>query len=516
MQNSQRSHFFGFLNRSRRSSTSTTALVLVLTLAAIAMGQWMIPASGFSQDAQPFEPQNTPPRKATPDPYFNPTLKPQKLTPAPTDQSPTSPVTNPPSSAWVAPLTPIPPKPSTSPSTTSPLEKPSNNRPSPSNNTFAVPDGLTRIPVEQPLSEAKPQNVAPPSIIRQRTDDQTTPPVAFPQVSQSDFKSSVDLSQPETEASENRVEPFETGKVLALVGGEPIFVGDMMFEINQMIEQRMPTAPESIKQKARQTLIPNLLPKFVEAKILFQGAAQKLPEEVDLESVIEQAGAEFDKKALPEMMESSGVKSIPEFDAQLRAQGSSLRRLRRSWSIDQLTKIFVGQRIANVAEVTHREMLEQYQKDLSKYSFPAKAKWEQIMIRFDKSKSRDEAKSKIESLTDKVVKGANLSALAKEESHGYLASTGGQHDWTTQGSLVWKEVDDAIFNLPIGELSAPIRSEAGYHVIRVVERREAGRTSFLEAQVEIKKSITEARRRDAFAKYLEELKDVIPVEYIDN
>ena len=311
-------------------------------------------------------------------------------------------------------------------------------------------------------------------------------------------------------------ETFTPGQVLALVGGEPIFVGDLMFEANQLVEQHMATAPPQIKKRQRDELIPKLLPKFVEAKLLFKGATRKLPPELDLENVINEASKQFDEKALPEMMESSGVNSVAEFDAQLRGQGSSLRKLKRSWSIDQLTKLLVGQQLSQVPEVTHREMLEEYQKELSKYEFPAKAKWEQIMIRFDRAGSRSSARKKAEELTEKIVNGANLAALAKKESHGFRKSEGGQYDWTTKGALVAKEVDEALFSLPIGTLSDILESESGFHIVRVIERTEAGRTSFRDAQVEIKKNLIEARRKKAFADFMDECRQDIPVEYPDN
>ena len=69
-------------------------------------------------------------------------------------------------------------------------------------------------------------------------------------------------------------QPFRSGKVLALVGGEPIFVGDLMFQINQIIEERMAEAPEKVKEQQRQLAIPQLLPQFVESKLLYQGALQ--------------------------------------------------------------------------------------------------------------------------------------------------------------------------------------------------------------------------------------------------
>lgn len=315
---------------------------------------------------------------------------------------------------------------------------------------------------------------------------------------------------------ETSAETFELGRVLALVGGEPIFVGDVMFDINQVIEQYMPTAPESVKEMKRQEMIPQILPKMVDAKILFLGAIRSLPDEVDIEGVIEQAAAEFDNKARGKMMESAGIKSVAEFDAHLRGQGSSLRKLRRSWSTDQLTKYFLSRQLNLANEVTHQEMLDEYRKDIASYAIPAKCKWEQLMIRFDKVPSRSEAETMIAELGDRVRFGGNLAAVAKSSSHGFRAFAGGQHDWTTKGSLVLKEIDKAIFTLPIGELSNIIESDDGLHIVRVIDRTDATHTPFLEAQVEIKERIIDKKRDEAFKEHVKKLKSEIPVEYFVN
>ena len=48
---------------------------------------------------------------------------------------------------------------------------------------------------------------------------------------------------------------FEPTKVLAIVGGEPIFVGDILFEVNQLIARFMPNAPANLVKRERRALV---------------------------------------------------------------------------------------------------------------------------------------------------------------------------------------------------------------------------------------------------------------------
>ena len=378
----------------------------------------------------------------------------------------------------------------------------------PENNSFSVdpsPQKTNTSPLENSNSFGSADSF-----------DLTTEKPNRSQIAQASFDSVSNAMPSEPAEPNSTAESFEAGKVLALVGGEPIFVGDLLFDINQMIERFMPGAPEDVKEQERQKMIPQILPKFVESRILFLGTLRMLPEGAKVEDILEQASKEFDDKALDKMIKSSGLKSSSEFDANLRAMGSSLRQLRRSWGQDQLTKYFLSQQLKTNTEVTHQEMLDSYHKNIGSYAVPAKCRWEQVTIRFDRSSSRAAAKEAIVEIGNQIVYGANLAAVAKKSSHGFLASEGGQHDWTTKGALVLKEVDEAIFSLPVGELSDIIESRDGYHVIRVIERTEAKTKPFLEAQVEIKQRIESENRKQAFDKHVAKLKQEIPVEYFLN
>lgn len=345
-----------------------------------------------------------------------------------------------------------------------------------------------------------------------------------PTMNSNDNRNTHQFASPSTTKSPNEskasvakasYQSFEPGRVLALVGGDPIFVGDLLFEANSIIEKFAPTAPASIKKKQRPQIIKKILPKFIDSKLLYVATMRGLPEQVDPDSVLEQADEQFNDQALEKLMDKAGAKSPAEFDAHLRTMGSSLRKLRRSWSKDQLVRFFLSQQLQVDTDVSHQEMLDYYYEHEADYVLPERSKWEQVVIRFDRSKSKEEAKKTIVELGNKIVYGAKLSAVAKESSHGFMASDGGQHDWTSRGSLVLKEIDAAIFELPVGTLSDIIETRDGYHIVRVVERNERSKKSFLDAQIDIKKLIEDEKRDKAFKEHLKKLKAEIPVEVFD-
>lgn len=308
---------------------------------------------------------------------------------------------------------------------------------------------------------------------------------------------------------------FEEGHVLAVVGGEPIFVGDVMFDANQILQKHMVGAPAEVVDEQRRKLIKRLLPKFIDEKLLLLHVKQGLPEGADFADIVSQAAKEFDEKAMESMMEQSGAKSVVEFDAQLRAQGSSLRQMRQKWSEEQLVRYFILRGIQSDTTVTHHELLDYYREHIADFESASRTKWEQVMIRFGRMDSREAARQAIVELGNKIVYGASFSEVAKKSSHGFMASEGGAHDWTSKGSLVLKEIDKAIFELPVGELSDVIETAQGFHIVRVVEREEAGVTDFRDAQIEIKKKLEQEKRAAAFEKQIAKLRSEVTVEIFE-
>jgi len=306
---------------------------------------------------------------------------------------------------------------------------------------------------------------------------------------------------------------FEPSRLVAIVGGEPIFVGDMLFEANQLIEAKIPQAPDEVKQIQRKRLLTVLTKKFVNQKMLYVDAIGRLPEEVNLDEMVGRASNIFNDQILPRLMERSGAGSATEFDGNLRVLGSSLRQYRTAWARDQIARQFTQESLNIDETVTHQEMLEDYLANKEKYAKRARAKWEQIMIRFDKHKSRAEAKKKIAEIGNQVVYGASFAEIAKQHSDGFRASKGGQHDWTGKNALVLKKIDQAIFTLPVQVLSDIIESRDGYHIIRVIEREDASYTPFTEAQIKIRERLKDNKINEAFEKHIERLNTSIPVEY---
>ena len=248
-----------------------------------------------------------------------------------------------------------------------------------------------------------------------------------------------------------------------------------------------------------------MLPSAIEAKLVYQDFLREMPAK-QIDTVRSNIYKQFDEGQLPHLVEQAKVASSAELDAKMRSLGSSLDNTRRSFFEQVAAREMIRRQTEIEQEVTHDQLLQYYHEHQQEYDYPAKARWEQLMARFSSFPSKEEAYRAIAQMGNEVLRSAPLDTVARRSSQGPTAQDGGSHDWTTQGSLVSQVLDEAIFTLPEGKLSRILEDDKGFHIIRVVERKEAGRVPFQQTQREIREKIKEQQRDENVKKYLERLK----------
>jgi len=95
-----------------------------------------------------------------------------------------------------------------------------------------------------------------------------------------------------------------------------------------------------------------------------------------------------------------------------------------------------------------------------------------ILVRPTETVSDAAAESKIRSLYKRLQEGASFAALAKGESDDPVSgSDGGNLDWVSPGQMV-PEFEEAMMSAEVGELVGPFRSQFGWHILQVQDRRQ--------------------------------------------
>ncbi|PAD68398.1 peptidylprolyl isomerase [Bacillus sp. 7586-K] len=165
------------------------------------------------------------------------------------------------------------------------------------------------------------------------------------------------------------------------------------------------------------------------------------------------------EKVLSEKYKVSDKEIQAEFDkyqAQLGTQFTSMVEMQGEDVIKDILKVDLLRKKAAEAEVkvTDEEVKEYYD------SLKGKIKASHILVADEKTAKE---------IADKLKSGEKFEDLAKQYSTDPgSAQNGGDLGWFAKGSMV-KEFEDTAFKLKEGEVSAPVKSDYGYHIIKVTK-----------------------------------------------
>ena len=134
-----------------------------------------------------------------------------------------------------------------------------------------------------------------------------------------------------------------------------------------------------------------------------------------------------------------------------------------------------------------------------------------ILIKINEVISEVEAQRKLVALKERLDNGADFAELARLNSNDLSAAKGGDLGWLYQGDTV-PDFEKAMDALKINQISAPVQSPFGFHLIQVLERRTEDATQ--ERQRLSARQILRARKSDeAYQDWVRQMRDRAYVEY---
>jgi len=157
-------------------------------------------------------------------------------------------------------------------------------------------------------------------------------------------------------------------------------------------------------------------------------------------------------------------------------------------------------RIRSQIAPSETELRKRYDASKEDFKRPESAHILHILIKVDPNATAAEdaaAKAKAENLVKQLRAGADFAKLAKENSGDPSSSAaGGDMGWIDRGMTV-EPFDTAAFSVALTTISDPIRSkEYGYHIIKVLERRQAGYRSFEEVRQQLSAQMADQMAKD--------------------
>jgi peptidyl-prolyl cis-trans isomerase D len=132
------------------------------------------------------------------------------------------------------------------------------------------------------------------------------------------------------------------------------------------------------------------------------------------------------------------------------------------------------------ANISQDQIHSYYDQHIDSYKLPERAHVAHILFKTvgKTDAEAEEIRKKAEDVLKKAKSGANFGDLAKQYSDDTTKDKGGDLDWIVRGQTV-PEFEQAAFSLPIGSISDLVKTQYGFHIVKVIDR-QAARTETLD------------------------------------
>lgn len=197
--------------------------------------------------------------------------------------------------------------------------------------------------------------------------------------------------------------------------------------------------------------------------------------------------------------------SDEELGMALRREGVTMEKYRSSVRAEIEKGEIINNQVRNRVNITSEDVERYYRLNPKRHTTGEKVRLRHILLTLPEGSPPEREKelvAKALEIRKRVMAGEDFSKLAQMYSEGAGASEGGDIGWTGRGSLL-KEIDEVSFNkLSVGEISQPIRTGLGVHLIKL-EGRDGGRLLPLsEVAAKIKDELYAKASEERFQKWL--------------
>ena len=197
---------------------------------------------------------------------------------------------------------------------------------------------------------------------------------------------------------------------------------------------------------------------------------------------------------LEQALQKQGIESLDQYKEVF------LQRNQDKLLINELRK-----QVTSDVTVSDERIQEYYKNNKKQFQVDQQVKASQILIKTN-NKEEGKAKEEIQSIQDMIDNGKGFAEMAKQHSEGPYADKGGELGFIPKGQIS-EEFDKVAFNLSKGEISDPVKTKYGYHLIKVHDKKEAGVKSLDEVKDSIRQQIANEKKNKEWNQFVSKLRD---------
>jgi len=201
-----------------------------------------------------------------------------------------------------------------------------------------------------------------------------------------------------------------------------------------------------------------------------------------------------------------------QMDEALKKQNLTPESFREQWRKQLLHNKLIGTQVQGQIAITEDEIKEYYEEKGGELESLEEIRIAHILITVESPDEEKQAENQALEIAKLAKSGEDFSELAKQFSKDTSsAERGGDLGYFKKGDMV-VELEKAVIVTRIGEIVGPVRSTAGYHVIKVIDKKMVEANSLDNAKEEIRERIYQEKVEESIKAWLENVKKTA---YID-
>jgi parvulin-like peptidyl-prolyl isomerase len=198
---------------------------------------------------------------------------------------------------------------------------------------------------------------------------------------------------------------------------------------------------------------------------------------------------------LEDIKKEHGITTEEAFQEQLRREGLTVGEFKRNIERSMLRRQVVAREVESRVTISDAEARAEYDAHREDYYVPASVHLHEIVL------EGPDAETRARTLAERLAKGEDFAALARQHSVAGSAKDGGDLGRVARGDLA-ADLAKIVFDLPVGAVSPPQATTTGVRLLKVVAKTEAGQTSFEAARPLLLQRLQQARLPQAVEEYL--------------
>lgn len=296
-------------------------------------------------------------------------------------------------------------------------------------------------------------------------------------------------------AAESATETLELKDPVAEVNGEKISKAELEEAFNEAIGQAG-IEPAMLSAEQKLAGYRQLLDDMITDKLVATEAKSIEVTDADVDAELESIKAQF---PTPEV-----------FEEQLKQSGQSMDQIRAMVKEGMRQRKWVESQVEKDVEVTEADAKKFYDENTTEFSQPEQVEASHILFLVPEDASDEVVKQKEEAAKAALerAKGSeDFNELAKELSEEPGAEmSGGQLGFFSKERMV-PEFSEAAFGQDKGAITGPVRTDFGFHIIKVTDKKPAGTMEFDEIKEQLQAFLEDGKRREAVQGLITKLRE---------